>query len=532
MGLPSGGLLTGGLYFTARRSVRRWGPAVLCAALLTLAHPPFAHDWLAWIALVPLLAVIRQASAGTAFAISYLAGALFFLGCFAWILTVGAVRWVDYLLLGIYLGSFVGLFGLAYRWLLHTRWVSPVVWAPALWVCIEFAWTNIPILALPLAGLSYSQYLNSTLIQISSVTGHYGVSFLIVMVNTALAELLARRRLAVRSALLALVTLSAALIYGHAALEDVATDRVKVTVIQGNVSQQTKWRHDLLLQHLEKHIRLTRQAQREQRAALIVWPESSIPLAHSPALMRRVSALAKELDTHLLTGSAQQPKAGRPKLVRQSDNVYRLNLYNNAYLISPSGKIVQTYAKRRLVPFSEYLPAPWLPWPDRWRDGASTFIAGAEATVFELPAARFGAAICWESSFPELVRETARSGAQFLVNIGNEAWFDRSAAADQILAANVFRAVENGVAIARAVNTGISGFIDPQGRIMQVVAKGGERLFVDGFSTAALPLSQQPTFYSLFGDLFAYANLAGATLLIAALFWVRRLVSAEGPRRP
>lgn len=187
---------------------------------------------------------------------------------------------------------------------------------------------------------------------------------------------------------------------------------------------------------------------------------------------------------------------------------------NTAYLVTPKGRIAGAYHKRKLIPFMEYLPLRGVaPWPQRLESAAGNFVPGTEPAPLELNDLRFAVQICWESVFASAFRAQARTGAQFAVNIGNEAWFGESTAGRQFLAANVFRAVEQRLAIARSVNTGISGFIDPYGRIVDTVRAGERELFVEGFRTHELPVIAERTLYFQYGDLFAYLNVAIALVL-------------------
>ena len=449
--------------------------------------------------------------------LSYLAGLVFFFISYSWILAVEGVKVTDYLAMGLYLGAFIAIFGVAYSTLSKILSVPGILLAPALWVCIEFAWSHTPIVALPMVGLGYSQYIYPEVIQLSAVTGQYGVSFLIVMANTAIAELITRTRGSGWYSLIALIAISSTITAGAQILNKAHTDSyLRSTVIQGNISQRHKWEPELLREHLAKHIQLTNDAEKAGHAELVIWPESSVPLGHDPALFDIVAAVAADTGSFLLTGSAQQPKAGGKGVVRAEriGDKYIIRLHNTAYLIDPHGKLIGTYAKRRLVPFSEYLPVPDLPWPDHWRSSAGYFLPGEEATVFNIGDQVFGVAICWEMIFPDLIRDLAVEGANFVVNIGNEAWFGNTGAPYQFLASSVFRAVENRIAVARAVNTGISGFIDPWGRILQIVSKRGEALFVEGTSTVDLPIVAGRTFYSRYGDMFAYLNTLGVVIMI------------------
>ena len=195
---------------------------------------------------------------------------------------------------------------------------------------------------------------------------------------------------------------------------------------------------------------------------------------------------------------------------------------NTAIFISSEGKVLGQYLKIRLLPFAEYLPyESTFDWPDfiipkkkrNWE------YPGKEYTLFNLDGAKFGAIICWENAFPDLFRQFVKNGANFMLNLTNEGWFGETAAPYQFLAMCVFRSVENRISMARAANTGISCFIDPYGRITGRVWKNNKDIFVDGYLTGEIQLSQQRTFYNNYGNMFVYITLTISALFIALSFF-------------
>ena len=233
----------------------------------------------------------------------------------------------------------------------------------------------------------------------------------------------------------------------------------------------------------------------------------------TPRLRTPSFKLAQSLRTHLLLGSAQRPKLGER-------NKVLTHRYNSVFLISPEGTITGYHHKIYLLPFAEYLPyrEAW-PWPKRLAAHAGDFIPGQNYTIFELNGIKFGVAICWENIFPDLVRQFVARGAEFIVNVTNEAWFEDTAAPHQFVMMSVFRAVENRVTVARAANTGISCVIDPLGRILGMVTNRGKSLFVEGFLTRTLPRRQETSFYTRYGEVFSYLNMViFLSLLLLVLF--------------
>lgn len=489
---------------------------VLASAWLwALSMGGTGYGWLAWVALIPFLIALRVVSVLRAVLLGYVAGLCFFLVAARWITEVGGVRWYDFLLLASYFGAYLAFFAGIYA-LANFRRDGPAVFlAPALWVTMEFAWSHAGFLTVPTL-IAYSQYQNSVVLQISSVTGPYGVSFLIVMVNALGANLVRATRPSRREWLYVVLVLTGSLGFGIWRLSTPGNaGTLTIAVVQANIPQDLKWEKALYRQHLEKHVRLTREAVERNSPALIIWPESAVPgylTGFGP--FRDVSVLAKEFETHLLVGGAGLPKSAKERAAALS--------FNAAYLVSENGLLVGEYRKRRLVPFAEYLPMrDSFPWPERFTRGRGSFIPGEEIKIFTVEGEPIAALICWETLFPDLVRETSLAGANILVNIGNEAWFGDTAAPFQFFAANVFRAVENGITVVRSLNTGVSGFIDPYGRVMATVSENREETFVAGYASARVAIVRDRTFYTRHGDVFAYA-IAGLGLFLLLRILRRR----------
>ena len=477
------------------------------------------YAWLAWVALIPLLTALQGVSVRRGLMLGYVGGLCFYLIAFPWITEVVGVRWYDYLLLASYLGMYLALFGGIYAAASSRTDHPAVLLTPALWVTMEFAWSHAGFLTLPTL-IAYSQYRSPLVLQIASLTGPYGVSFLIVMVNALGAKLVRAKRPSRPEWIYVALILPGALGFGLWRLSTAETvDTLTIAVVQANIPQALKWEKAYYRQHLEKHVRLTREAVEQHAPDLVIWPESAVPgyfTGFGP--FRDVLALGKELETHLLVGGAGLPKSAKGGASARS--------FNAAYLISGNGSLVDEYHKRHLLPFAEYVPMrDSLPWPERFTRGRGSFIPGEEVKILVVDGEPFAVMICWETLFPDLVRESALAGANFLVNIGNEAWFGDTAAPHQFFAANVFRAVENGMSVARSLNTGVSGFVDPYGRIMATVSEKGEETFVAGYASARVPIVRERTFYTRHGDVFVYG-----IAVFALLFLLRILQKRKHPR--
>ena len=492
------------------------------ALLLIFSLPRFDLEFLAWIALVPLFLSIKDRNLKLSFALSFFTGITFFMGIFYWINVVQGFTPLDFLLLGIYLGSYFGLFGLLFNFLIKKNFPSFIV-APVLWVSFEYLRSHAGFFGLPWALLGHSQYLNLPLIQVASLTGVYGVSFLIVMFNAALGEVIsyrlskrkkdiAEKKLApFKPVLISLLLICLSVVYGISVTsENPGADQVNVTVVQGNIPQDIKWDRAFKKMILDKHVRLTESASINDHASLIVWPESSVPgsFIQDLYILETVSSLVRKTKTSLLIGSSQRPKFGSEK----QQGKY---LFNSALMIKPNGVIAGYYNKIHLLPFAEYLPyRDSFPWPKRFVSRAGNFLSGKEYTLFNIEGIHFGTLICWENIFPELFRKFVRGGANFMINISNEAWFGETAAPYHFLTMSVFRAVENHVAVIRSANTGISCFIDPHGKIIGRVNNNNKDIFVEGYLTMAIPLSFKKTIYTLYGDVFVYINLIMTVFMV------------------
>jgi apolipoprotein N-acyltransferase len=292
---------------------------------------------------------------------------------------------------------------------------------------------------------------------------------------------------------------------------------LKVSVVQGNIEQAKKWDRTYRSYIIERYEELSREASKDQ-PSLVIWPEAATPgfVLNDGALLKRITGLAREMNTYFLIGSSEYPKFQRAR-----SKVGGLG--NTALFFSQNGKVLGQYLKIHLVPFVEHVPYEKLiPWP-RFivPEGKKGYeVPGNETTLFDLQGTKFGVLICWESIFPELFRSFVKEGAHFMVNITNEAWFNSPAIFYQYVAMNVLRAVENRVYLVRCANTGVSCFIDPHGNILSKVQdEKGRDIYVPGILTGSVIASDTKTIYTKWGDWFAFLSI-GCSLacLIVAIF--------------
>jgi apolipoprotein N-acyltransferase len=275
-------------------------------------------------------------------------------------------------------------------------------------------------------------------------------------------------------------------------------------VAQANITARSGMSVAEQMKHLASYERLTREIAAE-KPDLIVWPSSSLPGPISFWMIRLfVNQVANGAGAPILVGGA-----GGDKFAPARDGHFPWS--NSEFLISPEGQLEAQYNKIRLTPFNEEVPFQGrIKWPHWITTLDKSFVAGDTYTLFQVANARFGAPICWENNFPDVFRRFVLEGANFMVSVTNESVFGPTAGPHQTFAMVVFRAVENRVAVARAATTGVSAFIDAQGRIVSRVD-----LFVRGARVWDMPLAQTTTFYTRYGDAFALAaSLASLCMLL------------------
>ena len=508
---------------------------VLSGILLFLAFPGYDLTWLAWVALVPILLTISGRGSGYGFLLSFAFGFFFFTGVFSWMFEIASYRFLHHAVVCLYRGFYLGLFGLAFSFIARRSGVSTALLAaPFMWVSMEYLHSNMGFMSHPWALLAHSQYQHPIIIQIASLTGTYGIAFLIVGINAALAAIglhlfnkrgrrhtsffpSLSRNGAVAVIAPAAVLTALAMAYGKVRLlEPIHGEELRVSLVQANIVQKRKWDPKYKKFIMRTYTDLTKEAAKDH-PELIVWPEAATPMiiTRNPRLKKEVGRIAADAGCHLLLGSTSHQKFKRKR-------GQKVEFYNSAFLINPEGSDTnQRYDKIRLVPFGEYLPERGtIPWQWLRLPHVKDCTPGKELTIFEWPGPRFGVNICWEITFPDLVSDFVNQGAQFIVNLTNEAWFGKSAAPYLMLSMSVFRAVENRIFMVRCANTGVSCFIDPYGRITaRVEDQKGEDLFVRGVLTETVRPMERRTIFTRYGDWFVWvSSVVSAAFLVIALF--------------
>jgi len=490
--------------------------SLFSGVLLILSFPNFDFEFLAWFALIPLFYSVEGKGLLPAFALGFLTGFVSFLGILYWIIvavhTYGNVPLIlsglILLLLVMYLSLFMGLFTFLTRLIQTALGLRTILLAPIIWVSLEYL-RSVLLTGFPWANIGYSQYLNLPIVQMVDITGVYGPSFVIIFVNAALFWVLQqwpKKVFPFKEVAVTALILLGILIYGYVKIKGMdrqisQSPSLKVGLVQGNIDQSIKWDESFQKETLKIYERLSSKVS-EGKPDLIIWPETATPFFFQEAkeYQPMILDISEKTDAFLLFGSPSY-KVEKGKV----------NHYNSAYLISPARELIGRYDKIHLVPFGEYVPlSNLLFFLGSLGEGIGNFKPGKEIFSFSLPQGKFGVLICFEIIFPDLCRRFVKKGAGFLVTITNDAWFGRTSAPYQHLSMATFRAIENRVFIVRAANTGISAFIDPKGKIIE---QGG--IFTEEAIIGTIGLSKEKTFYTLYGDIFAWICCALSILFLA-----------------
>ena len=523
--------------------MNRYIKAGISGILLALAFPKFDLEFIAWFALVPLLFAIYGKKPWRALKLGFVTGLVFYFTSLSWIINTlvnygnihPVIAWLILSLLVAYLSLFTGLFAWIVCRFSNGHPVYIFLLAPAAWTALEYLRSTHSIYGFSWQGLGYSQFQSLPVIQMASFTGVYGISALIVLVNAGLFIMIhpafdeypAWQKLRRRIGAVSLALLLSCVGYGWWVLNQetvYGTHPLRVGLMQGNIPQHLKWdpayRNEVLLRYRNLTLKAA-----QFKPDLIVWPEAVTPFYFGRDLpgTEYVMDTVRSARAPLLLGSPAMEEPANPST---ENNAAPPLLYNSAYLVTPDGGIKGRYDKIHLVPFGEFVPfRSILFFIDKLTVGIGDFQRGEKAHLFELDGHRFAVSICFEIIFPDLVRQPVKEGANFLVNITNDAWFGKSAASYQHMGIVALRAVENRVPIVRAANTGITGTIDPYGRIVDATD-----IFTEDWVMANIrPGASAPGFYSTYGDMFSWLCLA-LTPLLALIGSLSRPPSGYGWR--
>ena len=501
--------------------------ALLSGVLLAFSFPRFGHPAFAWIALVPLTIALSgwrgrvERLPGQpplrAFLLGLTTGALYFVGTIYWtgavVSTFGGLAWpvatLAMLLLASYLALFPAVAALITARVMTRAGTSGLLVMPAAWVATEFS-RGYLFGGFPWVPLGNTQVTILPVAQLASVVGVYGLSGFVASVNVALAyALLSEGRTKMVTVVATGVVLAGIGGWGALRVAEGSLTRdgvpLQVGLIQGNIAQEDKWNPDEARRIFTTYITMTRDAVR-RGAEFVIWPESSTPFMfeENAAGGGAVRSLARELGVPVLFGSDQIDRTGDA-----------IRLFNAAFMLTPEGETAAVYRKIHLVPFGEYVPfKEWLYFVSPLVDQLAEFAPGASVVTLPVGPNLVSTAICYEVVYPALIGQAVADGSQLLTTITNDAWYGQSSAPYQHFEMASMRAIEQGRYLARAANTGISGVVDPYGR---VVRRSG--IFEQQGVVAEVRLLTSRTIYSMVGDVVAYLSIMLTVGLLAAAEW-------------
>jgi len=498
-----------------------WLLAIISGAITGISFLPGKFSWLCWFSIVPLgIAIVRTGKRypfRSSFLLGLVSGLVFYTITVYWVwptimIADGGVilAFSATFLLAGYLALYWGLVALFWKYATRLNSLFACFAIAAVWVLADYIRTYL-FSGFPWASLGYSQWKDLALVQIAEWTGVYGVTFLIVLFNSAIVQFIALRhgslKKGARVGLVAGITVLVAggiglFRYFQISRENTGVDSISVAVLQGNMDPYVKWDTEGLRSSIRVYSELLEKtASKKTQPDVVVWPESALPalLADGSGLMHWALPLVQQVDASHLIGALTQASPEKR------------GYFNSLYLVKPDGEIGGVYHKVHLVPYGEYVPM------ERFLRGfipllreIGGFKSGRDIKTLKDTKATFGPLICYETLFPGLSRNLVRKGANVLVNITQEGWYRSLAFAYQSLGVAVFRAVETRRPLVRAGNTGISTFIDRQGNVSQMLPLDVSGMLVN----RVIPCSFL-TFYVKYGDIFVI--ICGVILILAVI---------------
>jgi len=489
--------------------------ALASGLTLALSFPNYDISLLAWISVGLLILASYRARPVVAPLYGLLHGLVFYPVCLPWIEVVvqqygGVGPWTSaglVALIGLAGGVICAVFSWGVAVASRRRAMFACALAPFLWVAIEFARSHLPIIAFPWNLAGYAASGNLPLLQLTTVTGIYGLSFLVAGYGSLVSYAILSGR---QRAWKCVLALTAALIFvavGGRFLVPSESPRFTAHLVQTNFAQAYDYPSDWMQVHsgdLDELAQISEDAS-HRIPGLIVWPEAPAPFSLQDAdFAARARRIAQESGSDFLVGAEDWRRDATGKWLAT----------NSAVLLNPSGQRIFTYDKIHLVPFGEYVPLrKWLTFTGKLTADLGDFTPGSVYGVGGLPEGTFGAFICYEAVFPNIVRRFAAGGAELLINISNDGWFGRSAApAQHVMMARV-RAVENRRWLLRDTNNGFTVSVDPYGRIVAQLATD-----IRGQIDAPYDFRSDLTPYTRFGDWFAWLCVLASTALLAWAF--------------
>lgn len=470
---------------------------------------------LAWVGLVPLFIALRDAGVRRAALCGLLTGIVYYGIILRWMLLFGTLPW---LALVAYQALYFALFAALYA-RLSPRRIGWPGWAavPAAWVTLQFVRTLGPY-GFIWGSFAHTQANVLPVVQIASITGPWGIDFVVCFASLALAVAGASRGRSLTPLIVAASLVLGMCAFGVLSLRDPASSAAgrRVAVLQGNMVNDFHPVPNYNQHSYEIYSRMTLGAAKSG-PEVIVWPETALPTdISSPGWADCLAATARRARASLLVGGYDL-----------SDSRTVGGYYNALLLFDDKGRKVGAYRKVQLVPFGEFVPLRGqLAFLKDYGIRPDDVLASYRHALLDTPIGKVGVSICFESTFSQIARIETRNGAQVLCVVSNDAWLARTPATEQHLMMARLRAIENRRFLLRAASTGISAVIDPFGRIRRQVG-----LFREGIITDRVVPSRQLTLYTLLGDWLAYLCIVITAICLLAPIRASRKSSHEKPPR-
>ena len=488
--------------------------ALASGLLFAFAFPNMAAGWLMFIALLPLFVALARARSGWEAAfLGWMSQTVAWLVMVPWVVRVmshyGGLPYglgvLIFVAMCLYLGLYGALFAFAF-WRIRPgaslgRWLL----VPLAWAAVEYARTYL-FAGFPWSLISASIVDYTSLLQLDRVAGPYALGVLILLPSTVAAWLIVARPRGIGALLATAGVVIVCFVWWTTGL--VASKLIarvadgpmyRAAMLQPNISQEMRWDQDNLVTIYHRMMDMTHDAIDNGKAQVVIWPESTVPLSFATTENYRnsIESISRVGNVDVILGSVADDPAQPNKL------------WNAAFLVS-GGRTIGHYDKIHLVPFGEYVPMrKMLFFAEKLVHAVGEFELGTKDTPLD-GRFRYGLAICYEVVFPQVPRTQVVHGANVLVTITNDAWYDGTSAPRQHLNMARLRAVENDRYLLRAGTTGISAFVDPTGRLVRELPMGAQGIVYADFQprTTTTP-------YVRFGDWFAW--VAGLVVLVFSL---------------
>jgi apolipoprotein N-acyltransferase len=432
--------------------------SIASGILTALSFPKFNLSILIWFSIAFLLyAIERSKDPNEAALLGFIFGLSFFLINLSWITTLSnfASCWayIGWILLSVFESAFILVFALTAKYFISKRYLSLSI--PFLWVFVEYL-RSLGIFGVTAGVLGYSQSSALPLIQFAEFTTVYGVSFVIVLFNLGIAKFLSERKKGI--IVFALLLIAVLFLYGEARIsqldKDASENEITVALIQGNVPQKEKMNYFNTQKIFDLHKDLSLKT-KNKKPDIIIWSETIAVdyLANKEKYFEEIKGLARELNALLLIGTPYYEGG---------------NIYNSIVAVSQDG-IISRYDKQRLVAFGEYLPMRQLTYPILKHTGFfdNEYSFGGKKSNLKLKNVKIAAAICFESTFVDILKSYVKDDTDIMLTVTNDAWFFDSSALDKHLNNGIFRAIENRRYFIQVGNTGKTAVINKWGKVVK-----------------------------------------------------------------